>query len=319
MKTFKCDILCIGGGLSGVAFAWSLARKGKKTLLVEQNEFLGGTLVSSSMAEGLSHHKDSEFIKVFCSKMSSWNALIETSESIQIVNPEIVKMVLLEMCKEAEVDVLFHARPRSVEKKGQNISVCRVFGKGTIIEVEAGFFVDATGIGELAEISEVPEISHNPDRCSYVMSICNYNDGATKSLKLPKGYRLFPSTEEGRTLIKLPDVELESYDSESISDLSVHFAAECMKLLDSFRKDYKGFELCKISSVPSMLPIRNGKVFDINLLKNNSIDCHVSDDWKDYCCNNLKNLLIVGKAIGNTNYSEGDLAVISEKIAKSIN
>ena len=38
-----CDVAVIGGGSAGVAAAWSAARRGADTVLVEKSPLLGGT------------------------------------------------------------------------------------------------------------------------------------------------------------------------------------------------------------------------------------------------------------------------------------
>ena len=43
----KYDIVIVGGGTSGVSCAWNAGRLGFKTLLIEKNSFLGGSITSS--------------------------------------------------------------------------------------------------------------------------------------------------------------------------------------------------------------------------------------------------------------------------------
>ena len=43
----KYDVIVVGGGTSGCATAYTLAKGGKKVLLVEKNIHLGGTMTSA--------------------------------------------------------------------------------------------------------------------------------------------------------------------------------------------------------------------------------------------------------------------------------
>ena len=43
----KFDIVIVGGGTAGVSCAWNAGRLGLKTLLIEPNSFLGGSITSS--------------------------------------------------------------------------------------------------------------------------------------------------------------------------------------------------------------------------------------------------------------------------------
>ena len=52
METTSVDVLVIGGGATGAAAAYDLARRGVKVLLVEQNDLTTGT---SGRYHGLLH------------------------------------------------------------------------------------------------------------------------------------------------------------------------------------------------------------------------------------------------------------------------
>ena len=41
------DVIIVGGGTAGVSCAWNTAKRGLKTLVIEKNSFLGGSITSS--------------------------------------------------------------------------------------------------------------------------------------------------------------------------------------------------------------------------------------------------------------------------------
>ena len=43
----KYDVIIAGGGTAGVSCAWNLGKRGIKTLIIEKNSFLGGSITSS--------------------------------------------------------------------------------------------------------------------------------------------------------------------------------------------------------------------------------------------------------------------------------
>ena len=43
----KYDVIIVGGGTAGVSCAWNAGKQGLKTLIIEQNSFLGGSITSS--------------------------------------------------------------------------------------------------------------------------------------------------------------------------------------------------------------------------------------------------------------------------------
>ncbi|MCL2318745.1 MAG: FAD-dependent oxidoreductase, partial [Treponema sp.] len=45
---YECDVLVAGGGTAGVVAALAAARNGAKTILIERNGFLGGTMLNGA-------------------------------------------------------------------------------------------------------------------------------------------------------------------------------------------------------------------------------------------------------------------------------
>ncbi len=48
----KCDVVVVGGGISGMAFAWKAAQSGREVLLLERSDRLGGCLHSHRLDDG---------------------------------------------------------------------------------------------------------------------------------------------------------------------------------------------------------------------------------------------------------------------------
>ena len=60
-KTIECDVLVAGGGMGGVAAALAAARRGCRTCLIEETDWLGGQL----SAQGVSALDEHEHIEAF--------------------------------------------------------------------------------------------------------------------------------------------------------------------------------------------------------------------------------------------------------------
>ena len=56
MKELQFDVVVIGGGPAGTVAAIASARGGAKTLLVEQNGYLGGALTACGTAPQMTYH-----------------------------------------------------------------------------------------------------------------------------------------------------------------------------------------------------------------------------------------------------------------------
>ena len=63
----KYDVIIVGGGTAGVSCAWNCGKRGLKTLLIEQNSFLGGSITSALVIPAM---KTSDNANIYtCRKM----------------------------------------------------------------------------------------------------------------------------------------------------------------------------------------------------------------------------------------------------------
>lgn len=161
----RYDMVCVGGGPGGFPAAIAAARAGARTLLVERNGFLGGMAATGL---GLLGYLDAAgnpalggIAQAFVDRLverggSLGHERCPIHNSLTAINPEMVKLVALEMCEEAGVEMLFHCVPIDVQKNGGRLERAVLFGKGQRVSAEARVFIDATGDGELAEMAGAP-------------------------------------------------------------------------------------------------------------------------------------------------------------------
>ena len=150
----RYDLIVAGGGLTGVAAAVSAAREGLNTLLIERTGCLGGALSNALVYPFMKHVMYTEDGKsrvlcagIFAEMCRRHREMGGVSE--RGWQPEIFKITLDEMVCEANVDVLFHNQLIDVSKDNRNITSVKIAGKEGIREIEADFFIDATGDGDL--------------------------------------------------------------------------------------------------------------------------------------------------------------------------
>lgn len=153
------DVVVIGAGPGGLPAAIAAAREGAKVLLIERNGFVGGNLAmglpllgyldkdGNKVVEGIAQEFIDELRKVNASSDHYWCPL---HNSVTIYDPEIFKVVALNMCLDAGVEVLFHAVVTDTNVENGELKSITVFGKGHKIEVSAKVFIDATGDGDVA-------------------------------------------------------------------------------------------------------------------------------------------------------------------------
>ena len=158
----RYDVVCVGGGPGGFPAAIAAARLGAKTLLVERTSFLGGMAATGLSLLGYLDANGERVLggvteEFYQRLMNVGGALghfrCPVHNSISPINPELVKLVALEMCREADVELLFNCEPMEAETKNGKLSKVIFYGKLKKIAVEASVFIDATGDGDLAALA----------------------------------------------------------------------------------------------------------------------------------------------------------------------
>ncbi|MBO5671234.1 MAG: FAD-dependent oxidoreductase, partial [Clostridia bacterium] len=156
------DIAVIGGGPAGLAAAITAARAGKRTVLIEKNGYLGGNMTLGLPLLGfLDEHGErciAGFAEEFAVRLRERGAayahrFCPKHNSVTNVDAEAVKLLAIEMCREAGVEILLHLEVHHTNlAQGQLRSVV-LWGKGNEVTVEADLFIDCTGDGDLAYLA----------------------------------------------------------------------------------------------------------------------------------------------------------------------
>jgi len=178
MNNKKYDVVVVGGGMSGVAAAYSLAKQGIKTLLVERYGFLGGMATAGKvnhwMRYWINEYKEENIInKGFFYKVNK--KLSETGDLIEpgIFNEEMLKIVLEDLILEAGVKLLYHSILVGVKKEKNKITEIILGSKNGIFNIEADYFIDATGDADLINFSNFEyEIGREKDNLCQPMTLC---------------------------------------------------------------------------------------------------------------------------------------------------
>jgi hypothetical protein len=180
----------VGGGPSGIGAALGAAAAGARVILAERYGFLGGNATAALVMPLTSFHSHQDrtpdldptalfptdhgpgepvvagvFRRLLSRLVRAGGALRPSGETGFTVpfDPEIFKMVVLDLLDEAGVDYLFHSFASGVT--GGNRPDGVVFeGKSGPLLVRAGVIVDATGDGDIAAAAGAPyEIGRDRD------------------------------------------------------------------------------------------------------------------------------------------------------------
>lgn len=144
MKTY--NVVVVGGGISGVAAAVSAAREGLSVLLVEKFGSLGGAMSNSLVYPFMKYSMNNRTVLL---SDGIFTEMRNRKEAYQDTSWESYKFVFDDMVTEAGVDVLFHTSVFEVCSEDRKIKSVSIATKSGVIQVEADFFLDCSGDGEL--------------------------------------------------------------------------------------------------------------------------------------------------------------------------
>lgn len=159
---YSYDIAVFGGGPSGLAAAITAARQGKKVILLEKNGYLGGNLATGLPPLSVLDEHGNQCIGGFCTEILDrlqkdghcWGTRIcPKHNSVSNLHADYLKVLAIEMCQEAGVDILLHLETQSVEVVNGAIKQVKLYGKCNEVTVTAKVYIDCTGDGDVAYLA----------------------------------------------------------------------------------------------------------------------------------------------------------------------
>lgn len=150
LKNLRYDVVCAGGGASGVFAAVAATRTGARVLLLERTGFLGGAAALGMPLRGVAP-QHTPLLDEFLCILTDLGGTAGPLDGPEIpVNGETVKLAFHRLCRESGVDVLLYSEAYEVRLCGGAVRGLTAVGKDTLLEVEAPVAIDATGAGDLA-------------------------------------------------------------------------------------------------------------------------------------------------------------------------
>ena len=173
----KYDLAVIGGGFAGVAAALAAARGGTKVLIVEKSNCLGGAAVNCLVNPFMPYWTeiDGKRVDLSAGIFKEIRDRLEANHAMSGKSflEEELKYILNEMVAEANIDLLFHAYIFRAEKCDERIVSVTVATKCGEMQIEADYFIDATGDAQLAYLAGCPTVlGREPDHLCQPMTLC---------------------------------------------------------------------------------------------------------------------------------------------------
>jgi hypothetical protein len=158
----RCDVLVCGGGPAGVAAAVAAARAGVRTRLLEVQGCLGGIWTAGLLSYVLDSGGKSGLLPEIVVRLAAAGAppLVERDAQRPWVDgaccyePEVMKLVLEQLCQEAGVALQLHTRVVAVIKERPgHLAYALTESTSGRQAWGASLFVDCTGGGDLAALA----------------------------------------------------------------------------------------------------------------------------------------------------------------------
>ena len=178
----KYDVIVAGGGFAGVAAAVSAARCGRKVLLFERANCLGGAATNCLVNPFMPYHTvingkrtalSAGIFKEITDKLNEFQILTGGTESMPHINEEHLKIILNRMVLEAGVSLLFHAVLTETDYEDGKIKSVTVATKSGNLTFCADYFIDATGDADLAAKCNCSfRLGRDEDNLCQPMTLC---------------------------------------------------------------------------------------------------------------------------------------------------
>lgn len=164
----KYDLVVCGGGTAGVAAGYIAAKLGLKTLIIEKNIHLGGTLTSSLVIPAMKSNTKNincEFYNEFIKKMSKYSAQITYGDdNTGWFNPELAKIALDEMMNDVGCHILFDTQVVDAYFDKNTVFSINLLSNGLSLRIESLYYLDATGNANFSQILKNKILENNSNR-----------------------------------------------------------------------------------------------------------------------------------------------------------
>lgn len=308
----SCDVLVVGGGPAGSAAAACAARMGADTVLVERYGHLGGMstgglclwidrmsdwegnqviagfandLLDRMPGEALlgppaqiwgSH--DSELVDYWKDRHAAFHGTITWSPTI---DPELLKLVSLDLLVERGVNMLLHSWAVAPVQDGNDIQGIVFESKSGRQAVLAKVVIDATGDGDIFALAgESFESDIVEDNIHHQMNVAFLWDAVDMQRYLdfrhdhPGDYRALMNRGREQGVHDRPHVmprndqalfmgpRLPGYSCTSVEDLTaveIESRQRMMQMLDFYRRHMPGFENARIMLTGPQMGVRHSR------------------------------------------------------------
>ena len=270
-----CDVLVVGGGIAGWAAAMAAAKAGRKTILAERDESLGGLWSNGGvlilLATGYMENKrfvqtTRGFTDVLMGRLEKMGHATtprggDDRMYLPTVDPEALKIALEQLLSEAGGEILYRCHCADVILNGDSLGGAVFETKEGRQAVVAKQVVDATGDGDvLFQAGEAyQQYRHGVGFTYRVSGFDSFPAGTT----LGGGREPFSDTqwfnEFGVSPDGKPGVAADTFDIAGVSKILMHHRARAWRHVEDIRTHVKGCEKAHLVWTATQVGIRGAR------------------------------------------------------------
>ena len=304
----RYDIIVAGSGPAGFAAAITAGRMGARTLLLEQTHAVGGIATSGLMSHWTGATQGPLYNEIL--ERESQPGPEEKYSGRHIINPDKLKLVMLEMLQEAGVDLLLYTFVAAPVMEGNRVVGVITENKNGRQAWRAASVIDATGDGDLAARAGAPyRKGREPDGGMQPVTIMFKVAGVDYSravfpgsfetnfeipggriqdlghahLPHPAGHvLLYPSSLPGVVTVNMTNqTGIDGTLAEDLTRAELACRRQIEEIVPFLRDKIPGYERCFLISTASLMGVRETRHFigDYTLTAEDIVEARVFDDW----------------------------------------
>lgn len=308
--TGEYDVLVAGAGPAGFAAALAAARQGAKTLLVEQQNCVGGMATSGAMSHWVGNCDSKLYHELLSRSVALRDEISTPNLEEKFIDTEQLKGLMLQMLSEAGVSVMLYTFVSDVILDQEKIAGIIVENKSGRQAIYAKTVIDATGDGDVAAKAGVPyykgredDEKMQPVTLMFKVGGVDYGKAvflygfedtyetekgelqalAREHIPYPAGHvLLYPSPLPGVVACNMTNcVEVDGTKEQDLTKAELLCRKQMPQVLQFLREFVPGYERCFLLSSASLIGVRETRHFEglSKLTEEDILAARYFDDW----------------------------------------
>lgn len=307
---YETDVLIAGGGPAGISAAYTAAKLGKKTMLLEDSGVLGGMGTKGLVPEFMCFDDGINLLSGGVGKIVK-EKFYGTEREFKVYNIKVEELKRLydEIITESGVKLLLFSSVIDVVRENNIIKYAIVSSKSGIYAVSAKEFIDCTGDGNLSVMAGAEYEFGDDEGVTMPATLCSFWSGIDFEKKVkPDGCKVGDAYLDGvlsQLDLLLPGIKevdrnsgvgggnvghayaVDVRDEEKLTDAMISSRKTVAEYEEYYRKYVSGCEKAFLCATSTVLGVRESR----------RIVCDYMMDVQDYL-----NRRVFGDEIGRYNY-----------------